>query len=153
MTVTACDSLADLKAALDSAGNKLVVIDFFATWCGPCRLISPAIQGWAAEMADVVFIKPYAAVHDSLDPFSLLSPTLFNLNLMLNLMLNTVDVDKNAEAAEEYDISAMPTFKLIKKGEVTSPLHGLTLSELIRASNQSSYSGGSHHYSHAESDY
>uniref|UniRef100_A0A7N1A7F6 Thioredoxin domain-containing protein n=1 Tax=Kalanchoe fedtschenkoi TaxID=63787 RepID=A0A7N1A7F6_KALFE len=42
-------------AARDS--NQLMVIDFTATWCGPCRFIEPHIKEFAAQYSDVVFIK------------------------------------------------------------------------------------------------
>ena len=29
--------------------NKLVLIDFFATWCGPCKILSPIISEIANE--------------------------------------------------------------------------------------------------------
>lgn len=29
--------------------NKLVSIDFFATWCGPCKILSPIISEIANE--------------------------------------------------------------------------------------------------------
>lgn len=31
------------------AGDKPVMIDFWATWCGPCRMLSPTVDDIAAE--------------------------------------------------------------------------------------------------------
>jgi len=47
----------EFKAKLEEAGAKLVVVDFFATWCGPCKLIAPQIDAFAKEFGDVVFLK------------------------------------------------------------------------------------------------
>ena len=61
------------------------MIDFFATWCGPCKMIAPKIEQMAGEMANVVFLK--------------------------------VDVDEAEDVAQEYNISAMPTFVFLKNGQ------------------------------------
>ncbi|KAK7245925.1 hypothetical protein RIF29_40779 [Crotalaria pallida] len=39
------------------ASSKLVVIDFSASWCGPCKFIEPAIHAMADKFTDVEFIK------------------------------------------------------------------------------------------------
>ncbi|CAN0925819.1 Thioredoxin H7 [Linum grandiflorum] len=37
--------------------NKLLVVQFTATWCGPCRHMEPVMAEFAAKYTDVVFIK------------------------------------------------------------------------------------------------
>ncbi|XP_075496721.1 thioredoxin H2-like [Primulina tabacum] len=37
--------------------SKLMVVDFTASWCGPCRYIEPAINEFAVKYTDVDFIK------------------------------------------------------------------------------------------------
>ncbi|KAK1174968.1 thioredoxin-like [Acipenser oxyrinchus oxyrinchus] len=43
--------------ALKNAGSKLVIVDFTATWCGPCKSISPFSYALAENYKDVVFLK------------------------------------------------------------------------------------------------
>lgn len=37
--------------------GKKVVVDFYASWCGPCKMFSPIIDEVANEMPDVKFLK------------------------------------------------------------------------------------------------
>ena len=38
------------------AGGKPVMIDFWATWCGPCRILSPTVDEIAEEYADRITV-------------------------------------------------------------------------------------------------
>jgi len=49
---------AQLQSLLASAGSKLVVVDYFTTWCGPCKAIAPVFNDLANQhSAHCVFIK------------------------------------------------------------------------------------------------
>ena len=37
-------------------GNKPAIVDFYASWCGPCRAISPILEELAAEYKDKIVI-------------------------------------------------------------------------------------------------
>ena len=47
----------NLKQAIES--GKPVVVDFWATWCGPCRMIAPIVEELAAQYEGQVTIGKY----------------------------------------------------------------------------------------------
>lgn len=46
--------------------NDVVVVDFYANWCGPCKVLSPTIEKLANELKDIKFIKVDVDNHEEL---------------------------------------------------------------------------------------
>ena len=67
--------------------NKKVIVDFYATWCGPCNKISPTYEKFAKE---------YSAS---------------------NIQFCKVDVDENEEVCMKYNVTSMPTFIAFANGK------------------------------------
>ncbi|KAJ5933467.1 thioredoxin [Penicillium verhagenii] len=84
MPVTAIDSFSDFQKIINS--DKVVVIDFWAPWCGPCRAISPVFEHISTN-SDYSHIEFYK-----------------------------VDTDANEDISQEVGIRALPTFMAFKGG-------------------------------------
>ena len=89
-----------ITTLLEVPQDKMVVIDFYANWCGPCKKIAPEYEKLSEKYSDVVFLK--------------------------------VDADESEKLSESFQISALPTFLFLNKGNVINRLEGANLSELTQ---------------------
>ena len=46
--------------------SGVVVVDFFATWCGPCKMLGPVFEELSTEINDIKFIKVDIDEHEDL---------------------------------------------------------------------------------------
>ena len=101
MSVAIIKSAAEYNTAKNESG--LVVIDFFATWCPPCRMIAPKFEGWAKEYVDK------------------------------NVMFFKLDVDQVEEVVMQERIESMPTFLFFKDGKLVEKIEGANQSRIMIA--------------------
>lgn len=71
--------------ALENGG--LMLVDFWATWCGPCRMLGPVIEQLAEDYEGK------------------------------EVVIGKVDVDENMDLAKRYGIMGVPTVLLLKDGQ------------------------------------
>ena len=67
--------------------DKPVLVDFYAEWCGPCKMMPPVLKELKDVMQDEAIILK-------------------------------IDVDKNRQVANAYQIQSVPTLIIFQEGEI-----------------------------------
>lgn len=57
MSLVVIDSTKTFEKTVADNKGKLVVVDFYADWCGPCKVLAPKYEQFAKDNTDVVFCK------------------------------------------------------------------------------------------------
>ena len=120
-------SLNDENFALSDLRGKPVVLNFWATWCGPCRNEMPALQKAAEKLDGEVAIigvdqgESAETVRQFVDEFGV------SFQILL---------DANQDAANAFDVTLMPTTYFIDAQGVIRGVHlgemnSITLAENI----------------------
>lgn len=88
------------------ASNKIVLVDFFATWCGPCKMLAPILQDVLNELDE--------------NKFDIVK----------------IDVDQSEDLARQFGVMSIPTMVIFKDGEEVDRMIGLRQkSQILNALN------------------
>lgn len=90
------------KTFNEETDKGLVLIDFWATWCGPCRMQAPILDQLEQEYDEEEF------------------------------RIAKMDVDENPETPQQFDIMSIPTLMLKKDGQVVEKAVGVHSKEQLR---------------------
>ena len=86
--------------------HGLAVIDFYADWCGPCRMLAPVFEELANEYTDVKFCKVNVDNEPELAKMfkvqSIPMVALVKDNTFVDMSVGFVPKDKLAKLIEEY---------------------------------------------------
>ncbi len=57
MTIPHLHTPAEYETFMTQNRNQSIVIDFYATWCGPCKQLAPMLENWANQYKNIKFAK------------------------------------------------------------------------------------------------
>ena len=105
------------RMQLSDLRDKVVILDFWATWCGPCRMQAPILDRVAKRHADDVIVLGINVGE---------SPGTAQRYAQQEGLSYPILADVHGEAQELYEANTLPTVVVIdREGNVRSLVHGV----------------------------
>jgi thiol-disulfide isomerase/thioredoxin len=107
-------NLAGRQVSLDQFRGKVVLLDFWATWCNPCRMTMPLVEKLQKEYSDTLALlavnlqEPEAVVKDYVQKQGINSEVL---------------LDENGSVGESYGTESIPMQVLIDRNGIVRNIH------------------------------
>ncbi len=74
----------------------IVLVDFYADWCGPCKMLAPELRMLAEELKENKVVK-----------------------------IAKLDTEQNMDLAQKYEITGIPNVIIFNKGKIAKQMVGL----------------------------
>ncbi|BDI30404.1 thioredoxin [Capsulimonas corticalis] len=101
--------------SMQSLRGKVVLMDFWATWCGPCRMATPTLQSLHKKFA-AKGLKVIGVSIDDPNTLDQVKPFMKTAGVTYTISATPAS---NMKAAQKYNVSGIPAMFLIdKKGYV-----------------------------------
>jgi thiol-disulfide isomerase/thioredoxin len=98
--------LEDRQVALSDLAGKTVVLDFWATWCGPCQVSMPVLERLAGRHPDVAFVSINTEGEDGArEAFAMAS----------RLAPSAIALSDDGEVATRYGVVSLPHLVVIDR--------------------------------------
>ncbi len=119
VTIGNLKSITGKAISLDSLRGKVVILDFWATWCGPCRMTIPLLN----EMHEKYNAQGLVIVGISDETVKQVAPFAKGMNMKYTVV---ADSDNKSIWQVNYQVSSLPTMAVIdRKGKLRMYEKGL----------------------------
>lgn len=117
-------SSSELKSIIENSEAKVVLLNFWSTWCGPCRKEIPGLveMRWDYSESDLKILGI------SLD-YNPKTVEVFDKKLGINYPIYIADQD----VMEDFEVSAIPKVMVYKQGELVEVHEGYTPNRVLRS--------------------